>query len=203
MLEPPHFLYRLFWRLCGHFARFFFAASPLVLLPPTPLHESTFGPRCLPRIIDASSFYCFQSSRPPTHLPLCTAPVRFPRPQHRTRRETDVFHPCSRFHDRPFPQVSEARTSFDSRKFLLLLHLLHLMYDGRHLALLSRQIASFTIPPQLLFLCLSSYQALGPLPQFPCLTLVECRRRRRFRVRRCHCVHCVCNPARTHHVPTV
>jgi hypothetical protein len=45
-------------------------------------------------------------------------------------------------------KLSEARTSLDS--FLLLLHLLDLPHDGRHLALLSREIASFAIPPQLL-----------------------------------------------------
>ncbi len=48
----------------------------------------------------------------------------------------------------PALKLSEARTSLDS--FLLLLHLLDLPHDGRHLALLSRQIASFAIPPQLL-----------------------------------------------------
>ncbi len=42
---------------------------------------------------------------------------------------------------------SGARTSLDS--LLLLLHLLHLPHDGRHLALLSRQTASFAILPQL------------------------------------------------------
>jgi hypothetical protein len=47
----------------------------------------------------------------------------------------------------PDLKLSEARTSLDS--FLLLLHLLDLPHDGRHLALLSRQIASFAIPPQL------------------------------------------------------
>jgi hypothetical protein len=38
-------------------------------------------------------------------------------------------------------KLTEARTSIDS--FLLLLHLLDLPHDGRHPALLSRQIASF------------------------------------------------------------
>ncbi len=47
-------------------------------------------------------------------------------------------------------KLREARTSLDS--FLLLLHLLHLPHDGRHLTLLSRQIASFAIPPQFLVL---------------------------------------------------
>jgi hypothetical protein len=49
----------------------------------------------------------------------------------------------------PALKLSEARTSLD--RFLLLLHLLDLLHDGRHLALLSRQIisASFANPPQL------------------------------------------------------
>jgi hypothetical protein len=44
--------------------------------------------------------------------------------------------------------LSEARTCLDS--FLRLLHLIALPHDDRHLALLSQQIASFAIPPQLL-----------------------------------------------------
>jgi hypothetical protein len=49
----------------------------------------------------------------------------------------------------PALKLSEARTSLDC--FLLVLHLLDLPHDGRHLALLSRQIisASFAIPHQL------------------------------------------------------
>jgi hypothetical protein len=43
--------------------------------------------------------------------------------------------------------LSEARTSLDS--FFLCLHLPDLPHDDRHLALLSRQIASFAIPPAL------------------------------------------------------
>ncbi len=46
----------------------------------------------------------------------------------------------------PALKLSDARTSLDS--FLLWLLLLDLPHDGRHLALLSRQIASFVIPPQ-------------------------------------------------------
>ncbi len=41
----------------------------------------------------------------PTHLSLRGAPILFPRPQNRTRRETDVSHPLSRFHARPCPQA--------------------------------------------------------------------------------------------------
>ncbi len=47
----------------------------------------------------------------------------------------------------PALKLSDARTRLDS--FLLLLLLLDLPHDCRHLALLSRQIASFAIPPQL------------------------------------------------------
>jgi hypothetical protein len=51
----------------------------------------------------------------------------------------------------PALNLSEARTSLDSclDSVLLLLHLLDMPHDGGHLALLSRQIASFAIPPQL------------------------------------------------------
>jgi hypothetical protein len=47
----------------------------------------------------------------------------------------------------PALKLSRARTSLDG--LLLLLHLLDLPHDGHHLALLSRQIASFAVPPQL------------------------------------------------------
>jgi len=47
----------------------------------------------------------------------------------------------------PALKMSEARTSLDS--LLPLLHPFDLPHDGRHLVLLSRQIVSFAIPPQL------------------------------------------------------
>jgi hypothetical protein len=93
---------------------------------PLRLHAAALGPRCLPRMRDAFSspqpplylclgsypacawplsFSCFQASRPPPHLPLRADPVLSPRPQHRTHRETDVFHPLSRFRARRCPQA--------------------------------------------------------------------------------------------------
>jgi hypothetical protein len=45
------------------------------------------------------------------------------------------------------PALKLSEAILDS--FLLLLHLLDLPHDGRHLAILSRQIASFAIPPRL------------------------------------------------------
>ncbi len=136
---------------------------------PLLLDATAFGPRRLPRTWGAFSspqplclclraypacdwplsFFCFQASRPPPHL--LPAPVLFPRPQHRTRRRL-VGKPTFLTHflvstPNPALKLSSVRTSLDS--FVFLLHLLDLTHAGRHLALLSRQIASFAIPPHL------------------------------------------------------
>jgi hypothetical protein len=47
------------------------------------------------------------------------------------------------------PNIARVAKQTFLTHFLVLLHLLDLPHDGRHLAFLSRQIASFTIPPQL------------------------------------------------------
>jgi hypothetical protein len=171
VLDPSHCRHWLFWRLCGHFARFFFTASPIDLLPPTPSScccswaslassdkgcflistASSFPLRWkLPCLCSVVSFFLifsiFSPPAPPPPSPRSPCPVPLPPALHasRDRRFSPTFFV---FMSDPAFLLSEARTSLDN--FLLCLHLPDLPHDDRHLALLSRQIVSFDIPPAL------------------------------------------------------
>ena len=140
MLEPPHCfsLHPLLWRWCGHFTRFFFAASPLARLllqvaalqllclaaflgqgTLSPLH-TLFFPFAFEDPLRVHGLFPplgFKLLAPPPHLSHRTAscpptpPLLPPRPPPRYRmpRESDVSQPLSRLKLRTASESHESK----------------------------------------------------------------------------------------------